>query len=156
VVSFSYWLIKSWFHTEGKLTAVLITLPLGVPNWSINHAPTSFLVPLPGRKRISARGVSHFQFFTLLLFCLVSFSHWSIKPWFHTEGKLTAMLITPSSWGSQLVRQPCASAVGDAGGDAADDMACLNWRAGTGLTANARDVATGNKVELLLSETRGG
>ena len=26
----------------------------------------------------------------------------SIKPWFHTEGKLTAALIIPSSWGSQL------------------------------------------------------
>ena len=25
-----------------------------------------------------------------------------IKPWFHTEGKLTAALIIPSSWGSQL------------------------------------------------------
>jgi len=26
----------------------------------------------------------------------------SIKPWFHTEGKLAAALIIPSSWGSQL------------------------------------------------------
>jgi hypothetical protein len=24
------------------------------------------------------------------------------KPWFHTEGRLAAMLIIPSSWGSQL------------------------------------------------------
>jgi hypothetical protein len=29
---------------------------------------------------------------------VVSFSYWSIKPWFHTEGKLTAVLIIPSSW----------------------------------------------------------
>ena len=28
------------------------------------------------------------------------FSYWSIKPWFLTEGKLAAVLITPSSWGS--------------------------------------------------------
>jgi hypothetical protein len=28
-----------------------------------------------------------------------SFSYWSIKLWFHTEGKLTAMIIIPSSWG---------------------------------------------------------
>jgi hypothetical protein len=28
-----------------------------------------------------------------------SFSYWSIKLWFHTEGKLTAVLIIPSSWG---------------------------------------------------------
>jgi hypothetical protein len=27
------------------------------------------------------------------------FSYWSIKPWFHIEGKLAAVLITPSSWG---------------------------------------------------------
>jgi hypothetical protein len=31
---------------------------------------------------------------------VVSFSYWSIKPWFHTEGKLTVVLIIPSSWGS--------------------------------------------------------
>ena len=27
------------------------------------------------------------------------FSYWSIKPWFRTERKLVAVLITPSSWG---------------------------------------------------------
>jgi hypothetical protein len=26
----------------------------------------------------------------------------SIKPWFHNRGKLAAVLIIPSSWGSQL------------------------------------------------------
>jgi hypothetical protein len=30
---------------------------------------------------------------------VVSFSYWSIKPWFHTERKLTVVLIIPSSWG---------------------------------------------------------
>jgi hypothetical protein len=34
---------------------------------------------------------------------VVSFSYWSIKPWFLTEEKLTVVLIIPSSWGSQLV-----------------------------------------------------
>ena len=29
------------------------------------------------------------------------FSYWSIKPWFHIEGKLVTVLIIPSSWGSQ-------------------------------------------------------
>jgi hypothetical protein len=29
-------------------------------------------------------------------------SYWFDKPWFHTEGRLTAVLIIPSSWGSQL------------------------------------------------------
>jgi hypothetical protein len=32
-----------------------------------------FLAPLPERKRISARGVSRFQSFTLLLFCFILF-----------------------------------------------------------------------------------
>jgi hypothetical protein len=32
-----------------------------------------FLAPLPGRKRISARGVSRFQSFTLLFFCFILF-----------------------------------------------------------------------------------
>jgi hypothetical protein len=62
--------------TEGKLTIVLIT-PY---SWGsqLVHAPTSFLAPLPGRKMISTRGVSHFHcfffvivllsFFTLFLF----------------------------------------------------------------------------------------
>jgi hypothetical protein len=37
------------------------------------NAPISFLAPLPGRKKISARGVSRFQSFTLLLFCFTLF-----------------------------------------------------------------------------------
>jgi hypothetical protein len=31
-----------------------------------------------------------------------SFSYWFDKPWFHTEERLAAVLIIPSSWGSQL------------------------------------------------------
>ena len=31
-------------------------------------------------------------------------SYWFDKPWFHTEGKLAAVRITPSSWGSQRTR----------------------------------------------------
>jgi hypothetical protein len=34
---------------------------------------------------------------------VVSFSYWSIKPWFLTEEKLIVVRIIPSSWGSQLV-----------------------------------------------------
>jgi hypothetical protein len=72
-------------------------LPLRVPNWADiytlssnfsgavvrieeEEAPTSttrqqaiFLAPLSGRKRISARGLSRFQSFTLLLFCFILF-----------------------------------------------------------------------------------
>jgi hypothetical protein len=32
----------------------------------------------------------------------LAFSYWFDKPWFLTEGKLAAVLIIPSSWGSQL------------------------------------------------------
>jgi hypothetical protein len=65
-LAFSYWIDYLGFIIEGKLAAVLITPSLGVPNWSviyiINTAPsTSFLAPLPGRKKTSARGVSHAQ-----------------------------------------------------------------------------------------------
>jgi hypothetical protein len=61
------------FITEGRLAAMLITPSLGVPNWSviyINTTPsTSFLALFLGRKKTSARGVSHAQSFTLFLFC---------------------------------------------------------------------------------------
>jgi hypothetical protein len=64
-------LINLGFITGGRLVVVLITPSLGVPNWSviyINTAPsTSFLAPLPGRKKTSARGVSNTQSFTLFL-----------------------------------------------------------------------------------------
>jgi hypothetical protein len=33
----------------------------------------------------------------------LAFSYWIDKPWFLTEVKLAAVLIIPSSWGSQLV-----------------------------------------------------
>jgi hypothetical protein len=49
-------------------------LPVGVPKWVPNkHYQAIFLAPLPGRKEISARGVSRFQSSTLLLFCFTLF-----------------------------------------------------------------------------------
>jgi hypothetical protein len=67
-------LINLGFITEGRLAAVLIIPSLGVLSWSviyINTAPsTSFLAPLPGRKKTSARGVLHAQSFTLFLVLL--------------------------------------------------------------------------------------
>jgi hypothetical protein len=39
---------------------------------AVTYKPsTSFLVPLPGRKKTYARGVSHAQSFTLFLFCFI-------------------------------------------------------------------------------------
>jgi hypothetical protein len=64
--------------TEGKLAAIFITPSLGVPNWPviyiINTEPTtSFLAPLPGKKKTSARGVSHAHPLLCLLFCFTLF-----------------------------------------------------------------------------------
>jgi hypothetical protein len=71
-LAFSYWFDKPQFLTEGKLVAMLIIPSLGVPKWLviyINTAPQSscFLAPFPGKKKISARGVSH----AYPLLCLV-------------------------------------------------------------------------------------
>jgi hypothetical protein len=37
-----------------------------------------------------------------ITFRSLAFSYWTNKPWFLTEGKFAAVLIIPSSWGSQL------------------------------------------------------
>jgi hypothetical protein len=58
---------------------LIITFLLGFSNKfsGVNYTPakqqSSFLTLLPGRKKIFARGVSHFQSFTLLLFALFYF-----------------------------------------------------------------------------------
>jgi hypothetical protein len=36
-LAFSYWRIKPWFLTEGKLLLYSSYLPLGVPNWMVIH-----------------------------------------------------------------------------------------------------------------------
>jgi hypothetical protein len=99
-LALSYWTIKPWFLTEGKLAAVLITPSLGVPNWPviyiINTAPPiSFLVPLPGieeeeaptstrhqkfsgavagEKEVFCKGSFARTSFTLFIFCFTLFS----------------------------------------------------------------------------------
>jgi hypothetical protein len=75
---FSDWFDKPWFLTKGKFAAVLIIPSLRVPNWSviyINTAPQSsyFLAPLPGKNKISARGVSHAHPLLCLSFALLYF-----------------------------------------------------------------------------------
>jgi hypothetical protein len=37
-----------------------------------------------------------------ITFWSLAFSYWFDKPWFHNWGKLAAVLLMPSSWGSQL------------------------------------------------------
>jgi hypothetical protein len=53
---------------------LIITLLLGFTNKaSTTRHQQAFLAPLPGRIFFSARGVSHAQSFTLLLFCFTLF-----------------------------------------------------------------------------------
>jgi hypothetical protein len=66
------------FITEGKLAVVLITPSLGVSNWPVIYIintvpPTSFLAPLPGKKKTSARGVSHAHPLLCFKFCFTLF-----------------------------------------------------------------------------------
>jgi hypothetical protein len=82
-LAFSYWFDKPRFLIEGKLADVLITPCLGVPNCSVIYINTAttiklFLASLPGKKKISARGVSHAHpllcfSVALLYFCLHRF-----------------------------------------------------------------------------------
>jgi hypothetical protein len=39
-LAFSYWTIKPWFLSEGKLLLCSSYLPLGVPNWSVIYINT--------------------------------------------------------------------------------------------------------------------
>jgi hypothetical protein len=84
--------IKPLFHTEGNLPLYSSYLPLGVPNWLAKHRQSSiFPAPLPGRKRISARGVSRFQSFTLLLFCLFSLLYFCLHLFIINTKKLVPL-----------------------------------------------------------------
>jgi hypothetical protein len=79
-------------------------LNLGVPNWaSTTCHQASFLAPLPGRKRISASGVSHFQsfyfvivllnFFTLFLFASFYQKYKKLVPFFFSQYFVTLFLV---------------------------------------------------------------
>jgi hypothetical protein len=86
--------IKPWFHTEGNLPLCSSYLPLGVPNWVASTAESSiFLAPLPGRKKISARGVSRFQSFTLLLFCLLSLLYFCLHIFIKNTKKISSFIV---------------------------------------------------------------
>jgi hypothetical protein len=91
--SFSYWLIKPWFFTEGKLTVVLI-IPSswGFPTGPVRHQRL-FLVPLPGRKRISARGVSHFQSFYFVIVLLSFFTLFLFASFYQKYKKLSSFMV---------------------------------------------------------------
>jgi sterol desaturase/sphingolipid hydroxylase (fatty acid hydroxylase superfamily) len=93
VGSFSYWFDKPRFHTEGRLAAVLI-IPSSWGSQLVTnkHYQANFLAPLTGRKRISARGVSHFQSFTLLLFCLFSLLYFYLHRFYQKYKKISSFV----------------------------------------------------------------
>jgi hypothetical protein len=71
-------LIYLGFITDGKLATIFIKPSLGVSNWPViyiinTESPTSFLVPLPGKKKTSARGVSHAHPLLCFKFCFTLF-----------------------------------------------------------------------------------
>jgi hypothetical protein len=84
-LTFSYWIDNLGFITKGKLAAIFIKPSLGVSNWPviyfINYTSTSFLAPfitalsisflapLLGKKKTSARGVSHAHPLLCFKFC---------------------------------------------------------------------------------------
>jgi hypothetical protein len=78
LLKFGYLLLVRFnlgFITEGNLL-LCSTKP---SSWGsqlgalTSHHQSIFLAPLPGRKKTSARGVSHTQSFTLFLFCFILF-----------------------------------------------------------------------------------
>jgi hypothetical protein len=73
-LAFSYWFDIPWFHNWGKTCyCAHHTFLLGFPTGCYYKPSSSFLALLLGRKKTSARGVSHAQSFTLFLFCFILF-----------------------------------------------------------------------------------
>jgi hypothetical protein len=78
-LAFSSWTIKPWFHTEGKLVAVLITPSLRVSNWTviyiINTVPPMMhrCVLCAGQRLLQWLNLFFFVFrFFLLLVALIA------------------------------------------------------------------------------------
>jgi hypothetical protein len=58
------------------------------------HAPSSiFLAPLPGRKRISARGVSRFQSFYFVIVLLTLFTLFLLASFYQKYKKLVSFIV---------------------------------------------------------------
>jgi hypothetical protein len=74
-LAFSYWIDKPWFLTEGKTCYCahhnfLLGFPTG---WLSCPHQAIFLAPLPGKKKTSARGVSHAHLLLCFSFALLYF-----------------------------------------------------------------------------------
>jgi hypothetical protein len=89
-LAFSYWFDKPQFLTEGILATLLI-IPSSWGSQLGGFLPTSsinFLAPLPGKKKISARGVSHAH--PLLCF---SFALLLLAPFYQKYKKLVPTIV---------------------------------------------------------------
>jgi hypothetical protein len=67
---------------------------LGVPNWvPITHYQEIFLAPLPGRKRISSRGVSRFQYIYFVIVFLILFTLFLLASFYRKYKKLVPFIV---------------------------------------------------------------
>jgi hypothetical protein len=97
--------LQKWFLSPtGQLNLGLILrenlplcssyLPLGVPNWAVSTAIKQlFLAPLPGRKRISARGVSRFQSFYFVIVLLTFFTLFLFASFYQKYKKIVPFIV---------------------------------------------------------------
>jgi hypothetical protein len=79
------------FISEEKLTVVLIT-PYSLGSQLV-YAPTSFLAPLPGERGFLQRESLTSNFFTLLLFCLVSLLYFCLHIFIKNTKKLVPFIV---------------------------------------------------------------
>jgi hypothetical protein len=64
----------------------------GFPTGPVRHQ-SLFLAPLPGRKRISARGVSHFQYFYFVIVLLSLFTLFLFASFYQKYKKLVPFIV---------------------------------------------------------------
>jgi hypothetical protein len=79
--------------TEGRFTIVLI-IPSswGFPTGPVKHQ-RHFLAPLPGRKMISARGVSHFRSFYFVIVFLSLFTLFLFASFYQKYKKIVPFIV---------------------------------------------------------------
>jgi hypothetical protein len=71
---------------------LIIPSSWGFPTGPVKHQD-NFLAPLPGRKRISARGVSHFQSFYFIIVCLVSLLYFCLHLFYKNTKNLVPFIV---------------------------------------------------------------
>jgi hypothetical protein len=80
------------FILKGNLLLCSSYLPLGVSHWSCETS-RYFMAPLLGRKRISARGVSHFQSFYFVIVFLSLFTLFLFASFYQKYKKIVPFIV---------------------------------------------------------------